>query len=160
DPVVLAPAPAHAPSVVLVSLDTLRARSVGTYGAERPTTPRLDALGTEGVVFDAAYTSAPHTLPAHVTIFTGRYLRTHGVRSPLVAIGREGDTLTEHLRAKGYDTAAFTEDGFVVPGVGIQRGFATYHENTSPNVHEPLGQAATTFRAGVDWLSHHRDHPA
>jgi hypothetical protein len=159
DPAVLAPGPAYAESVVLISLDTLRAKSVGTYGSARPTTPELDRFGAEGVVFDAAYTPAPHTLPAHVSTFTGDYLRTHGINSPLKALPPAVETLTEHLRAAGYETAAFTEDGFVMPGVGIQRGFATYRENTSPNLHEPLGQAAATFKNGVGWLSHHRDQP-
>jgi len=157
DPVVLVPQRSHMMNVVLLSLDTLRARSVGTYGCLRPTTPWLDRFGTQGVVFDAAYTTAPHTLPAHVSVFSGLYLRTHTIRSPRQAIPPTVSTLTEHLRDAGYETAAFTEDGFVDPGVGIRRGFATYRENTSPNLHEPLGQAAATFGAGIEWLGRHRD---
>ncbi|MGH7893434.1 MAG: sulfatase-like hydrolase/transferase, partial [Candidatus Binatia bacterium] len=159
DPVVLVPRSTHPINVVLISLDTLRARSVRTYGAERPTTPRLDRFGAEGVVFDTAHTTAPHTLPAHVSVFTGLYLRRHGITNPLRAFPPDVETPTEVLRAAGYETAAFTEDGFVVPTVGIRRGFSTYRENTSPNVHQPLGQAAQTFRAGVDWLARHRDQP-
>jgi arylsulfatase A-like enzyme len=63
------------------------------------------------------------------------------------------------MRAVGYETGAFTEDGFIVPRVGFLRGFSTYRENTSPNLHEPLGQSAKTFRDAIDWLTSRRDHP-
>ncbi len=160
DPVVWAPGPAAAPNVVLVSLDTLRAKSVSAYGAPRPTTPALDELvGAAGTIFDAAYTTAPHTLPAHLSLFTGRYLRNLGDVSPLVALSPDIPTLPERMRAAGYATAAFTEDGFIIPRIGFGRGFAEYRENTSPDLHMPLGQSARTFRDGVDWLERHRDEP-
>jgi len=148
------------PNVVLVSLDTLRARSVSAYGATRPTTPSLDELvGAAGTIFDAAYTTAPHTLPAHLSLFTGRYLRNLGDASPLSALAPDIPTLPERMRAAGYATAAFTEDGYVIPRVGFRRGFAEYRENTSPDMLMPLGHSAQTFREGVEWLARHRDEP-
>ncbi len=160
DPVVLAPSTAALPNVVLVSLDTLRAKSVSTYGSPRPTMPQLDELvARAGTVFDRAYTTAPHTLPAHLSAFTSLYVASLGPVGPMARLPDDVATLPERLRDAGYDTGAFTEDGFVVPSVGFRRGFATYRENTSPNVHEPLGQAAKTFRDAIDWLGPRRDHP-
>ncbi len=161
EPTVLAPPVGDLPlGVVLVSLDTLRGRSTTSGGALRPTTPRLDGdVGALGVTFENALTTAPHTLPAHVSLFTGRYLRSHGVRAPMASIAPAQRTLTEALYDGGWATAAFTEDGFVVPEVGIRRGFQQYRENKSANLHQPDGFAATIFGDGLAWLSHHRDRP-
>jgi hypothetical protein len=160
DPVVLAPRATHGPNVVLISLDTLRARSVGAYGSPRPTTPSLDRMiGDAGTVFDFAYTTAPHTLPAHLSTFTGLFVRGLGGVNPISPLSSDVPTLPERLRAAGYETAAVTEDGFVVPRVGFRRGFASYRENTSPTLHEPLGQSAKTFRDAADWLAARRDRP-
>jgi arylsulfatase A-like enzyme len=161
DPVVSAPRASDALDVVLVSLDTLRAKSVGAYGAVRPTTPALDELvGAAGTIFDAAYTTVPHTLPSHLSLFTGRYLRNLGEASPLRALAPDIPTLPERMRAAGYATAAFTEDGYVIPRIGFRRGFAEFRENTSPDLRMPLGHSARTFRDGVEWLARHRDRPA
>jgi hypothetical protein len=144
------------PNVVLISLDTLRGASTGIGGARRPTTPCVDALAAEGVTFDDAITTAPHTLPAHASLFSGLYLRHHGVRSWATVLDPAQTTFTERLFDAGYATAAFTEDGFVLPSVGIGRGFEVYREDKSPDIHLPVGYAAQTFRAGLDWIERHR----
>ncbi len=89
--------------VVLISVDALRADHVGAYGYARPTTPRLDALAKDGVVFDAAYSPTPHTSYAVTSLMTGKYMR------PLVlqGLGADSETLAAHLRRYGYKTAAF-----------------------------------------------------
>jgi choline-sulfatase len=68
------------PSIVLVSIDTLRADHVGAYGAQTGATPSLDALAAEGVVFEGALSPVPVTLPAHASMFTGLLPHRHGVR--------------------------------------------------------------------------------
>ncbi len=161
NPVVLARPTAQMPiGIVLVSLDTLRAKSTSSGGAWRDTTPVLEreVMG-EGVTFDNAITTAPHTLPSHVSMFTGRYLRSHGIRSPLSRIPDDEQTLTERLAAAGWSTAAFTEDGFVVPEVGLSRGFGLYRENKSADLHKPLGFADAIFASGLDWLAANGDRP-
>jgi hypothetical protein len=161
DPTILAPRSTYLPNVVLLSLDTLRARSVSAYGSPRATTPHLDRLvGAAGTVFENAFTTAPHTLPAHLSAFTGLYVRALGWVGPLSHLSASIATLPERMRETGYDTAAFTEDGFVIPAVGFRRGFATYRENTSPDFHHPLGQSAKTYRDGLDWLAARRDRPS
>jgi hypothetical protein len=66
--------------VVLITLDTLRADHLGAYGNTEVRTPNLDQLARDGVVFEQAMTSAPLTLPAHSSIFTGQFPPRHGVR--------------------------------------------------------------------------------
>ncbi len=89
--------------VVLLSVDALRADHVGAYGYPRATTPHLDALAAEGVVFTAAYAPTPHTSYSIGSLMTGKYLR------PLFAQGADDrpDTLAKLLRGYGYRTAAF-----------------------------------------------------
>ena len=81
---------APSPSILLVTLDTVRRDHVGSYGAESGLTPSLDALASGGLVHDAAYTTMPTTGPAHVSLFTGLYPSDHGVR-------RNGDPLSERI---------------------------------------------------------------
>jgi arylsulfatase A-like enzyme len=161
EPALLAPPAGDLPlGVVLISLDTMRARSTSSGGAQRPTTPRLDAeIGGNGVIFENAVTTAPHTLPAHTSMLTGLYVRSHGVRSPLTHLAPERTTLTEALQRAGYVTAAVTENGFVVPELGIRRGFDYYRENKSADLHRPDGFAAAIFDDGLTWLAQHRDEP-
>ncbi len=66
-------APAKAPNVLLIVLDTVRAESLSLYGYERPTTPGLERLAREGATFDFAMSTAPWTLKSHGTLFTGLY---------------------------------------------------------------------------------------
>ncbi len=89
--------------IVLISIDALRADHVGAYGYARPTTPRIDALADEGVVFEAAYTPTPHTSYAVTSLMTGKYMR------PLLlqGLGADSETWASHLRRYGYRTAAF-----------------------------------------------------
>ena len=70
---------ARHPDVVLISLDTVRADRTSLYGNPRVTTPHLDRLGAEGLVFDNAVAVAPWTLPSHVSILSGQYPDRHGV---------------------------------------------------------------------------------
>lgn len=94
-------------NVLLVTIDALRADHVGAYGGARPTTPNLDGLAREGVLFRKAYTPAPQTSYAITSIMTGRPARIAlDARSPERA-GFAGETWPEILGELGYRTAAF-----------------------------------------------------
>jgi arylsulfatase A-like enzyme/HEAT repeat protein len=89
--------------LVLISVDALRADHTSAYGYERKTTPNLDRLAEQGVVFEAAYSPTPHTSYAVTSVMTGKYMR------PLLlqGLGADSETWAEHLRRYGYRTAAF-----------------------------------------------------
>jgi arylsulfatase A-like enzyme len=89
--------------IVLVSIDALRADHVGAYGYSRATTPRIDALARDAVVFDHAYCPTPHTSYSVTSMMTGKYMR------PLLLqeAGQDSETLATYLRTYGYKTAAF-----------------------------------------------------
>jgi hypothetical protein len=133
EPIVLAPRarPTHLPNIVLLSMDTLRARSVGTYGCERATTPTIDALGASGVVFENAFSTAAFTLPGHLSMLTGLWFRTHRALTPRSPLPPEHRTLAEVLQRAGYATGAFTSGAWIMPSVGFRRGFDVYHEQPS-----------------------------
>lgn len=83
------PATLAGSSVVLVTIDTLRADRVGAYGYPPATTPNIDALARSGIRFDNAMAGAPLTLPSHATILTGRHPHRHGLRN--IAAGSLSD---------------------------------------------------------------------
>ena len=116
-------------NVLLVTLDTTRADHIGCYGYAPASTPHLDALAKNGVVFENAYTQAPLTCPAHCSLLTGRYPQEHGVLDN----GRESlpqgiPTLGERFKAAGYRTAAFVSAYILGSRFGVNRGFDTYDD--------------------------------
>ena len=115
------------PSVVVVSLDTLRADRVGCYGHDRDTTPHLDAFAERAVLFEDTWATAPYTLPSHVSLFSGQFASVHAVHEPGDPLdGARSPFLAEVLHARGYATAAFTGGGYVLPEFGFGRGFDRY----------------------------------
>jgi arylsulfatase A-like enzyme len=94
------------PSVILVSIDTLRADHVGTYGYARPTTPFLDGFARDATVFENTFTSCPWTLVAHMTMLTGLFPAQHGVVQAELGLSPEVPLLAERMKAAGYQTWA------------------------------------------------------
>lgn len=92
----------RAPSVLLITIDCLRADHVGSYGYARPTTPTLDALAHDGIRFAKAYANAPMTLPSIPQIFTSRILP-----------GRSDPTFTEAVARAGIVSAAIVNNAWI-----------------------------------------------
>lgn len=116
-------------SVVLVTIDTLRADYVGCYGGDIPT-PHLDQVAGEGSVFLDATAHSPLTLPSHSSILTGTTPIYHGVKdNGRYRLPDEIDTLAEILKGAGYSTAAFVGALPVHSRFGLSQGFEVYDEN-------------------------------
>ena len=154
------PAVPRRPSVVLVSLDTLRADRLSLNGHSRPTTPRIDAwASTKAVNFPNAIASAPWTLPSHASIFTGLDAVRHGVDHNMSA-PLELTLMAEMLRAEGYSTHAVTGGGLLHPEHGLDQGFDTYRYWGTP-------PGKRGWAMDVDWgleqvlglLESYRDRP-
>jgi arylsulfatase A-like enzyme len=153
-----APDPSQ-PNIILVSLDTLRARSVGAYGYARDTTPTLDArVAAEGALARAAVAPVPYTPPAHMSMLTGLEPCVHGVLDRHGVLADDPLTLAEVLRAEGYRTGAFTENAYVVAAAGFARGFDHYFEEVSDEAASP-GFARETFAGAQRWLAGTGDRP-
>jgi len=112
--------------VVLISLDTLRADRSSAYGYDAETTPTLARLAAESVVFENAITTAPWTLPAHISIFSGQYPDRHRVHGQHSHLAAETPWIAEEFQRAGYRTLAFTGSGYVNPEFGFARGFDRY----------------------------------
>ncbi len=119
------------PSVVVLSIDTLRADRLSLYGAERETTPGLEALARESLVFDGAHTVMAWTLTAHMSMLTGLYPEQHGVRTQGKAFGEQRELLAERLSRAGYETYGLYFSGWIHPRHGFDRGFDVFraHKN-------------------------------
>lgn len=116
------------PNILLVILDTVRAADLSLYGYERPTTPWLRQEAQRGVLFTDAISPSSWTLPAHASMFTGRWPGEHaaGGGEPL---GEEFPTLAEALAGRGYQTAAFVANfANASETSGLARGFARYQD--------------------------------
>ena len=140
-------APAGAPNVLLIILDTVRARSMGLYGGPRDNTPSLERFATDATVFDAAIAPSPWTLPSHASFFTGRWPTelSAGWQTPLDAAH---PTLAEALRARGYHTAGFVANLlFATRSSGLARGFVEYDDYPT-SVGQTLLSAALVREVG------------
>ena len=150
--------PAGPPDVLLVSVDTLRADFLGSYGFAQPTSPAIDALAAESALFERAIAAAPTTAPAHASLLTSRYPREHSV-GYLTGQTRLAElaTLAEHFGAGGYARAAFVSNPNLRRRLGFDRGFEHFDdelpqaEANRPGHYERVAEA-TTARA-LEWLA-------
>ena len=125
----LPPAPANAPDVVLVVLDTVRASSVSTYGYERSTSPAMERLAREGALFSDATSPSTWSLPSHASLFTGRYPSSHGAHAEHRYLDDRFPTLAEVLEGNGYETFCITANAWISDGLGLTRGFGYQDES-------------------------------
>ncbi len=119
----LPPAPAGAPDVVLIVLDTVRAANMSTYGYARPTTPLFDALAEEGALYLDATSPSTWSLASHASLFTGLFPSAHGAHFEHRFLEDGPPTLAETLAAAGYETRTFTANAFISDTIGLTRGF-------------------------------------
>lgn len=159
-------ADAARPSLLLVSIDTLRADYVGVYGREVARTPVLDALAAEGVRFEHAICQSIITGPSHASMLSGLAPTTHGILHNLVPLPGEVETLAEVFARAGFDTGAFI-GGYPLKqeSLGVLSRFGSYDERFHAAELLPPAFFRTSAVhvidealrvAGVDLHPHHR----
>ena len=127
-------------TVVLVTIDTLRADFVSYSGHREDTTPYLDSLAAGGVVFQRAYAPSSLTAPSMASLFTGVYPTTHGIDAGLFARGEGADlqrnvvpgdlvTLAESFQEAGYVTVGVPSNRNLTKHLGFGQGFDFYIED-------------------------------
>jgi arylsulfatase A-like enzyme len=150
------------PNLVVISLDTTRADHLGLYGYFRDTSPHLDALAEQSLVFERALAPMATTLPTHASLFTASYPAEHGV---LANLGHGGSrletsdslqTLAMVARDAGYVTGAFVSSAPLKRGSGIEAGFDTFVE---PAGGEVLRTGDLTTNDALAWLGKRADSP-
>jgi arylsulfatase A-like enzyme/Flp pilus assembly protein TadD len=121
--------PPENPNLILVTLDTVRADRLGSYGYEAAETPSLDRLAAEGVRFAQASSPVPLTLPSHASLLSGLLPPHHGVRNNGAGAFPEGTaTLATFLAGQGYRTGAFLGAFVLDRRFGLSRGFEVYDD--------------------------------
>ena len=117
-------------NVVVVTLDTLRADRLSSYGFRGIRTPNIDGVAAEGVLFEQATATAPMTLPSHASIFTGLIPPHHGVRdNGGFFLDPSKVTLAERMKQAGYATGAFVGAWVLDSRWGLDQGFDTYSDH-------------------------------
>ncbi len=145
-------AASQAPNVLLIVMDTVRARNLSLYGYGRKTTPHLEQLAQTGVRFDAAIATAPWTLPSHAGMFTGRlpHELSADFRTPLDATY---PTLAEALAQRGWQTAGFVANTYYCAAEqGLSRGFAHYEDHRVSFSEFVLSASLSRKLLQQDWL--------
>ena len=148
-------------AVVLITCDTLRADRLGFHGWQGGTSPRLDELAAESLVFDAAWSTAPLTRPAVAALLTGRLPEELGFRDNRQVLSAEATTIAERLADSGIPCAAVVSNWVLrrlpeLPSASVQQGFAhfddrmTHSEAGRKDVKERLANETTD--AALAWL--------
>jgi arylsulfatase A-like enzyme/Flp pilus assembly protein TadD len=155
------------PNILLITVDTLRADRVGCYGYTGGTTPNVDALAKEGVVFERAVAQVPLTWPSHASILTGTYPFHNRVQDftgqPL---SEQFRTLAESLKANGYATGAVVSSFVLDRSWGLARGFDDYDDAFSGQDFLQKDLALVERRAdqsvdhALGWLESHTSQSA
>ena len=151
-------------NILLVSIDTLRADRLGSYGFPQPTTPHIDALAAEGTLFRRAISSAPITLPSHSTMLTGTTPLTHGVHdNDSSRLTQQNLTLAEILKGQGFATGAVVGSSVLKRAFGLAQGFDSYDDGTPEVSREVLGyperSAEEVSNAGIAFLEARGEEP-
>ncbi len=131
-------ASATAPNLVLVVLDTARADRFSAYGYAAPTTPEMDRLATQGVLFERAIAPGAWTVPSHASMLTGLPLCAHGAGATNPLLPPNPTTLAEALGRHGYRTAGFSNNPLVSSITGMTRGFERFEDHWRGSGFAPL----------------------
>jgi arylsulfatase A-like enzyme len=141
----------HAPpNIILISLDTLGADRLTSFGNAPGVSPNIDAFLHQSFSFRRAYAQYPNTLVSHASMFTGLYPRHHGVYGATPML--RSKALASMLAENRYLTAAVTEDAYVGSGFGFDQGFDSFDNGGPKFVHLFRGGAKETFSAASSWL--------
>lgn len=151
--------------VILISVDTLRSDRLPVYGYDGVETPAIDALRSDGVLFERAYSAIPLTLPSHASILTGLLPPANGVRdnAGYRLDDDAGPTLPELLNRIGYTTGAAVSAYPMRSETGLARGFDHYDDEIADveralmaNLQRPGDE---TLEKALEWLDSQEDGP-
>jgi len=152
------------PPVVLISIDTLRSDHLPAYGYNEVSTPAIDALAADGIVFQRAFSQVPLTLPSHASIMTGLLPAHDGVRDNAgFVLDPKTPTIASILKAQGYATGAAVSAYVLRASSNVGTGFDLYDDQIPFIEGAPTGNLA---RPGTEtvaimkrWIGEHASVP-
>jgi arylsulfatase A-like enzyme len=149
------------PNVIILLLDTARAQNFSCYGYDRPTSPAVDALATEGVLYEQAISPGCWSLPAQVSLLTGMFPSKHGAHELHLAYAHAYPLLPEILHEAGYCTLGVSPNSWMSDEFGVTHGFDVYLKlwqcwhtmSTTPK--EAVGLLSPLVQKANRWYSRH-----
>ena len=135
------------PNVVLISIDTLRADHLETYGCTRKTAPNIERLAAKGIVFSNAYAQAPWTLPSMASVHTGLYPYGHAALSWNTKVHEEMTTIAEALKNSSYLTIGVISIPWLSRAHGFAQGFDVFDQSEPGGNPDAVLDQALTDRA-------------
>ncbi len=154
------PPEAQPPSVIVITVDTLRADRLGCYGYFRNTSPTIDTLAQDGILFERAYAPMSTTLPSHISLMTSMNPLQHGVLGNFMHLktalstSDELHTAAQLFERQGYATAAFISCTPLKSHSGMDAGFEVYDEPDGA-----LRVARETTDAALAWIEDNAERP-
>jgi arylsulfatase len=151
------------PPIVLIAVDTLSAKNLSLYGYSRLTSPALDRLAGDSIVFQRCATNATWTVPSMMSMLTGLFANSHrlgvspNLQQPQVweqwLLATNRWTLAESLRSAGYDTAAFVDSLWITPRFGFSQGFESFDWSAGEiDKVDPSGGIRHVTQQAREWL--------
>ncbi len=160
------------PNILIFLMDTQPVRNMTPYGYGKETTPSIQRIADEGAVYEQHYVTGAWTVPSHASLFTGKYQHGHGAGTSYEFMARDFPTMAEVLGRAGYQTVAFSNNGWVNQDeTDICRGFEEFTlvrepkegtvrigpgDGVTVQAREDKG-AAYTVRLVENWLEQGRD---
>lgn len=148
-------------NIVIISVDTLRADHLGCYGYPLPTSPNIDSLSKDGVLFSRCYTLTPLTTASFSTMLTSLPPQKHGAKRNGLSIFPNVKTLTYYLKRYGYRTAAVISNGALrKTGAGLHENFDYYYGIFTKRrwwgLMNPEGEADSVTDKAISWINKHK----
>ncbi|MFT5289529.1 MAG: arylsulfatase A-like enzyme [Planctomycetota bacterium] len=128
------------PPIFFISIDTFAAQHMASYGYSRQTTPNLDALQSEAVLFERCLANAPWTTPSYLSVLSGLFPRAHHVESEGLGentlldqwcLAENRWTMGESMRARGYETAGFVDTAWLDERFRVNQGFDLWDDSAA-----------------------------
>ncbi len=147
-------------NVLLISIDTCRADHLSCYGFLKNTTPNIDAIAADGILFENVISPVPITLPSHSSMLTGTIPPYHGVHDNYdYRLGESNLTLAEILKDKGFSTGGIVSAFVMGAQFGVDQGFDSFNDRfenlQKTDKPERIGTRTSGF--AIEWLEEHKD---
>ncbi len=143
-------------NVLLIVADALRADCLGCYGAAVETSPNIDRLAREGILFEACRTVVPETLPSFISLLSSRHPKDHGAFSNGMTPRVRCNFVSDIFQRAGYDTAFFVSSYCLTPRFGTSQGFGFFDDELEGEVTLPqnmlIRKAPAVSDAFLDWF--------